>query len=91
VNRSFDAAQAAQNVHSKVQMNASEDVGGSSASQHSQLGLSSSISSPAPRIYLEMTIAASHVSTSCGNRVMGDSVGRSPNARHLRSFEPMLC
>jgi len=33
------------------------------------------------QIYFEiMPTAASHVSTSCGHRVMGDSVGRSPNA-----------
>jgi hypothetical protein len=33
------------------------------------------------QIYCEiMPTAASHVSTSCGHRVMGDSVGRSPNA-----------
>jgi hypothetical protein len=46
LNPSFDSAQAVQNVHSKVQMNASEDVGGRSVSQHSQPGLSSSIHSP---------------------------------------------
>jgi len=33
------------------------------------------------QIYFEiMPTAASHVSTSCGHRVMGNSVGRSPNA-----------
>ena len=32
-------------------------------------------------IYLEsMPIIVSHSSTNCGQRVMGDSVGRSPNA-----------
>lgn len=37
------ATQGAQNVHSKVQMRASGDVGGRSLSQRSQLGLSSSM------------------------------------------------
>jgi len=37
------SAQLAQNVHSKVQIRASVDSGGKSLSQHSQLGLSSSI------------------------------------------------
>ena len=36
-------AQSAQNVHSNVQMRASSDSGGRSRSQHSQLGLSSSM------------------------------------------------
>lgn len=39
---SLASAQSAQNVHSKVQMRASSESGGSVRSQHSQLGRSSS-------------------------------------------------
>lgn len=43
------SAQSAQNVHSNVQMRAASLSGDRSRSQHSQLGLSSSIGSPTPR------------------------------------------
>jgi hypothetical protein len=45
---STSSAQDTQNVHSNEQMRASPESGGRSLSQHSQLGLSSSMSTPFP-------------------------------------------
>lgn len=51
-----DVAQEKQNVHSKVQINASEDSGGKFLLQHSQFGLNSSMMSFVPVVHNSLQV-----------------------------------